>query len=92
MPLYEYRCQGCGASFEIIQKVDEPPLKKCFKCGGTLKKIISAPALHFKGNGWYVTDYAHKESTDNERPEDKKQKPAKADSKKGKKDASASKD
>ncbi len=92
MPIYEYRCHRCGASFEVIQKVDEAPLKKCLKCGGILKKTISAPALQFKGNGWYVTDYANKESSDKEKPEDKKQEPAKADSKKEKKDPSESKD
>jgi putative FmdB family regulatory protein len=92
MPLYEYKCHSCGATFEVIQKVDEAPLKKCLKCGGILKKTISAPALQFKGNGWYVTDYANREPTDKEKSEDKKQKPAQADSKKKKKDTSASKD
>jgi len=60
MPLYEYKCTKCGSSFEVIQKVNDQPYKKCPECGGCLKKIISAPAIQFKGSGWYVTDYAHK--------------------------------
>jgi putative FmdB family regulatory protein len=66
MPLYEYRCKSCGSSFEIIQKVSETPLKKCIKCGGKLEKVISPPALQFKGNGWYVTDYAQKNNSGKE--------------------------
>lgn len=92
MPIYEYSCQDCGASFEVIQKVNESPLKKCIKCGGTLKKIISAPALQFRGEGWYVTDYAHKGSKKEEKPEEKKQKTTQSDSKKEKKDKTASRD
>ena len=60
MPLYEYICSKCGAVFEVIQKVKEPPLKKCIKCGGAVTKTISAPAIQFKGSGWYITDYAKK--------------------------------
>jgi len=60
MPLYEYKCQTCGTVEEVIQKVDDPPRTKCSKCGGPLKKLISSPAIQFKGSGWYVTDYAHK--------------------------------
>jgi len=60
MPLYEYKCSKCKTKFEVIQKVAEPPLKKCIKCGGAVTKIISAPAIQFKGSGWYVTDYAKK--------------------------------
>ena len=61
MPLYEYKCEKCGATFELIQKLTEPPKKKCSKCGGSLKKIITAPALQFKGSGFYITDYAKKD-------------------------------
>lgn len=60
MPLYEYKCDKCGAVLEVIQKVADPPLTKCAKCGGQLKKLISSPAIQFKGSGWYVTDYGHK--------------------------------
>ncbi len=61
MPLYEYKCSKCGAVFEVLQKVSEPPLKKCIKCGGSVTKLITAAAIQFKGSGWYVNDYAHKE-------------------------------
>jgi putative FmdB family regulatory protein len=60
MPLYEYKCSKCKTKFEVIQKVAEPPLKKCIKCGGSVTKTISAPAIQFKGSGWYITDYAKK--------------------------------
>lgn len=58
MPLYEYACGDCGRKTEVIQRVGEKPLRICPHCGGKLKKAISAPAVHFKGSGWYVTDYA----------------------------------
>jgi putative FmdB family regulatory protein len=60
MPLYEYKCSKCHAVFEVIQKVADPPLKKCIKCGGAVTKTISAPAIQFKGSGWYITDYTKK--------------------------------
>ncbi|MBV9154779.1 MAG: zinc ribbon domain-containing protein [Acidobacteriaceae bacterium] len=58
MPLYEYRCDNCGERFEVIQKFSDPPLERHDKCGGVVHRLISAPALQFKGSGWYVTDYA----------------------------------
>jgi putative FmdB family regulatory protein len=57
MPLYEYRCTACGDVFEVIQKFSDEPLTQHAKCGGKLQRVISAPALQFKGTGWYVTDY-----------------------------------
>jgi putative FmdB family regulatory protein len=60
MPIYEYRCTQCGRRTEAFQKVSEPALVKCRFCGGALKKLLSPPAIQFKGNGWYVTDYARK--------------------------------
>ena len=60
MPLYEYECSGCGTRIERIQKFSDPPLTTCEKCGGGLKRLLSSPALQFKGSGWYVTDYARK--------------------------------
>src|SRR5262245_57921715 len=60
MPIYEYECRKCGAHVEAFQKVSDKPLAKCRKCGGKLEKKISAPAIQFKGSGWYVTDYASK--------------------------------
>ena len=65
MPLYEYKCSECGTVFEILQKVSEQPLKTCIKCGGPVKKLVSSPAIQFKGSGWYVTDYAQKKDRSN---------------------------
>jgi putative FmdB family regulatory protein len=62
MPNYEYLCQKCGHRFEKIQKFSDPMLKKCPECGGKIEQVISAPAVQFKGSGWYVTDYAKKSS------------------------------
>jgi putative FmdB family regulatory protein len=60
VPLYEYQCKQCQHLFERIQKFSDPPMKICPKCGGEVEQLISAPAIQFKGSGWYVTDYAHK--------------------------------
>ena len=59
MPLYEYQCARCGR-FEKIQKFSDPPLLACPTCGGEIQKVLSAPAIQFKGTGWYITDYARK--------------------------------
>jgi putative FmdB family regulatory protein len=59
LPLYEYRCGRCG-TFERVQKFSDPILSKCPTCGGAVEKLLSAPAIQFKGSGWYVTDYARK--------------------------------
>ena len=65
MPLYEYQCEECGQRFERIRKFSDPPLEEpCPKCGGPIKKLISSPAIQFKGKGWYVTDYAKSGSTE----------------------------
>ena len=63
MPLYEYKCLKCGRHTEKIESVSGPHLKKCPHCGGKVESVITAPAIQFKGSGWYVTDYAGK-STD----------------------------
>jgi putative FmdB family regulatory protein len=60
MPNYEYLCQKCGHRFEQIRKFSDKHLKKCPECGGVLEQVISAPAVQFKGSGWYVTDYPKK--------------------------------
>jgi putative FmdB family regulatory protein len=57
MPLYEYKCQSCGKTFEVIQKFADEPLKTHPECGGIVEKLFSAPAFHLKGTGWYATDY-----------------------------------
>ncbi len=63
MPLYEYRCQSCGKTIEVMQKFSDAPLKIHENCGGALEKVLSAPAIQFKGSGWYVTDYARGKSS-----------------------------
>src|SRR6266581_1254539 len=60
MPLYEYECKKCGHRFEKIQLYSDKMVKKCPECGGQVEQMISAPAVQFKGSGWYVTDYAKK--------------------------------
>ena len=58
MPLYEYACASCKKKIEVLQSFNEKPLKNCPHCGGKLRKLMSSPAIQFKGSGWYVTDYA----------------------------------
>ena len=62
MPLYEYQCAKCGKRTEKIENVSGPHLKKCPHCGGKVERLLTAPAIQFKGSGWYVTDYAGKSS------------------------------
>jgi len=66
MPIHEYKCSQCRATVEVLQKTKDKPLDKCQKCGGPLVKLISSPAIQFKGNGWYITDYAKKNSASQE--------------------------
>lgn len=58
MPLYEYLCDTCGHRFEKIQRFSDPPVEACPACGAAVRKLISSPAIQFKGSGWYITDYA----------------------------------
>jgi putative regulatory protein, FmdB family len=60
VPIYEYVCQSCQHQFEVKQKFSDDPILSCVRCGQTVRKIISAPAIMFKGSGWYVTDYSDK--------------------------------
>jgi putative FmdB family regulatory protein len=64
MPLYEYQCESCANRFERIQKYSDPPVQTCPSCGGPVRKLLSSPAIQFKGTGWYITDYAKKSSSD----------------------------
>lgn len=65
MPLYEYACDACGRRFELIRKFSDPPVDTCFSCGGSpVRKLLSSPAIQFKGTGWYITDYARKGQSD----------------------------
>ena len=61
MPIYEYQCEVCGHTFEAIQKFSDEPIKACVVCSGPVRRLLSPPALVFKGTGWYVTDYASPE-------------------------------
>ena len=60
MPLYEYECNDNGHRFERIQKFSDPPIDVCPTCGSAVRKLLSSPAIQFKGSGWYITDYAKK--------------------------------
>ena len=94
MPLYEYQCKKCGHRFERIQKFSDKPLTACPECKGKVEQVLHAPAVQFKGSGWYVTDYARKSSansssdggskaeTKTETKEDKKESKPKAEKKK----------
>lgn len=57
MPIYEYQCEQCGATVEAFQKMSDEPLTECEKCGGPLRKVLHPVAIHFKGSGFYTTDY-----------------------------------
>src|SRR2546423_13761701 len=58
MPMYEYQCDACGKTFDVLQKFSDQQLSTHPECGGHVRRLVSAPALQFKGSGWYVTDYA----------------------------------
>ena len=85
MPLYEYQCRDCRRLTEVIQKFSDDPLTDCSECGGTLEKVLSAPAFHLKGSGWYKTDYGPKGGGKKETPPDSEPK------KSGKSDSSGEK-
>jgi putative FmdB family regulatory protein len=65
MPIYEYVCGKCGDHLEVIQKVGDEPLKRCRKCRGKLEKIISRTSFQLKGSGWYASDYAKSQKSEN---------------------------
>ena len=62
MPLYEYQCEACHHRFEVIQKYSDPRIEACPRCAGRVQKLLSSPAIQFRGSGWYITDYARKDS------------------------------
>lgn len=87
MPLYEYQCDQCAHRFEVIQKFSDAPVTVCPNCGGPVQKLLSSPAIQFKGSGFYLTDYGRGTS-----PKDSKgggDKPAKTDNPSGEKSASS---
>ena len=73
MPLYEYQCLQCNRTFEAIRKFSDPDLTKCSDCGGQLERLLSAPAIQFKGDGWYVNDYARKNGANGNRDKSSKE-------------------
>ena len=82
MPLYEYRCLKCDRHTDKIEKLNGPHLKKCPHCGGKVESVITAPAIQFKGSGWYVNDYGKKTSggdTSKSEGSDKSEKSEKSD-------------
>jgi putative FmdB family regulatory protein len=62
MPIYEYVCEKCGSHIEVMQKISDPPLKRCQKCRGKLGKVVSRTSFQLKGGGWYASDYSRKAS------------------------------
>ncbi|HEV7474210.1 MAG TPA: FmdB family zinc ribbon protein [Pyrinomonadaceae bacterium] len=80
MPIYEYECRKCKARSELLQRLNDKPPTKCSKCGGRLEKITSAPAIQFKGSGWYVTDYGGKNGKKEKKDSDKNEKGEKGES------------
>jgi putative FmdB family regulatory protein len=96
VPIYEYKCEGCGETFEVIQKFADEPVTVHEKCGGHVHRLMSAPSFQFKGSGWYVTDYAkgsggspaHTESGKSEHGHGEKSESGKSES--GKSDAGKS--
>ncbi len=60
MPIYEYQCTSCAHRFEVKQSIKDDPIKECARCGKEVTKLISSPAIMFKGSGWYITDYSDK--------------------------------
>ena len=81
MPIYEYKCERCGDVFELIQKFADQPLTVHEKCGGPVHRLVSAPALQFKGSGWYITDYAKGNGQSKDQKSEKSEKSEKSDSK-----------
>lgn len=81
MPIYEYHCAKCDERMEIIQSLSEPPSTHCPKCGGEIRKLISSPAIQFKGSGFYKTDYPSASSASGARAAKSESSPAKTDTK-----------
>ena len=86
MPLYEYECDACGRRFELIRKFSDPPVEVCTVCRkGPVRRLVSSPAIQFKGSGWYITDYSQKgkrgksDSSTGDKPAEAKSDTAKGD-------------
>jgi putative FmdB family regulatory protein len=88
MPLYEYQCEACKRRFEVIRKFSDPELQVCTLCGkGPVQRLMSSPAIQFKGSGWYITDYSQKGKADSESSST----PSPADSKSSSSDSTTAK-
>jgi putative FmdB family regulatory protein len=92
MPMYEYRCSKCDRVFEIIQKFSDAPLTVHEDCGGQVERLISAPAIQFKGTGWYVTDYARSNSSSGKSSDSKDSKGSDSSASSKSSDSSSAKD
>ncbi len=79
MPIYEYKCSKCKNEFEAVQKFSDAPILQCPTCGGPVKKLISRSAFHLKGSGWYLTDYAKKNSPSESKAESESSTPVSTD-------------
>ena len=80
MPLYEYECDACRQRFEVIQKFSDAPPEMCAACGkGPVRRLLSSPAIQFKGSGWYITDYAKKGQSESAAKSDTSEKTEKTD-------------
>lgn len=80
MPLYEYECDACGQRFELLRRFSDPAVDICAVCGkGPVRRLLSSPAIQFKGSGWYITDYARKAQTEKTTGEKTKPADGKAD-------------
>ncbi len=92
MPLYEYECAKCKQRFERIEKFSDPPVKTCPQCNGPVSRLVCSSALQFKGSGWYVTDYARKDSGGQESKKEREKEPTAEEKPKGKKKEEKTKD
>jgi putative FmdB family regulatory protein len=72
MPIYEYQCLPNKHRFEVMQKFSDPPVTKCVICGAPVERLVSAPAIQFKGSGWYITDYARKSESQSDSSKESK--------------------
>ncbi|HWF11071.1 MAG TPA: FmdB family zinc ribbon protein [Bryobacteraceae bacterium] len=91
MPLYEYKCHSCGKTFEVIQKFSDEPLKIHAECGGPVERLLSAPAFHLKGSGWYATDYGKGGAKSGKSDDSKDSKESKSETKAEKSDSGSGK-
>jgi putative FmdB family regulatory protein len=92
LPLYEYKCEGCGETFEVIQKFADEPVTVHEKCGGHVHRLMSAPSFQFKGSGWYATDYAKGGTSSHDKTDSGKTDSGKAESAKSDSDGKTSTD